>query len=1219
MDKVEVKPFSQILGQAPTEGPKPFSSLLNKSPRNFSSLLSTAPQKEDPITLWERKQKEYEGKDFNRETILNDPELMSLVETNLSSRYKDRNMIYQGATAAAGGATAFGWEKMSQEEKLDTFLNYQRSFAGGQSVTTLNEIGYATNADDETKAKLAIGYELFDRIDNAIVGSGTWSNALDATVDYSRALIWDPTTLLGLGVGRAFSAAGSKGAATALRLGAKTAYKTALEAAKKEGLSSALATQAAREAGDAVMKQGFKAIGVDTTKEAAEAAARQVIIRNNMGRGMTKEAAEVAANKALASVATRGKLDIAKAALYKELGATTAVDTIASVGMDIAYQNTLLITGAQEEYSIPQTFVAAVGGMVAPSIIAARTAAGKSKLFSIDKVLSDDYVGKDYNAIMELMKSKTDLSALNGAMQTSVQAFLDNIDKGLTWTAAKGVARKAMDAEGKELTVSRARNDFFLKFIQGYVTEGGELVDGYAVALNKAGVKFVKRDRDDTHTHFFADAIEWMDPNLLKRYVDGYEAKTGVKLGIGNTPEEVANSLRLQVSDGATATRLGRVISDIIERADDSVARKKFLEEKGPAYGSWLLSVWKRLVTAHPATTGANVKGYTQIALLNSVSDLVQGTLEFSVGTFQKSVGNTQAGADLLRKGKGTLVSLARRGKSILDWNTTLEEAEALLDALGTDTKEKLFKHGIGEGATSQGALPDFRIPENKATKAVERFVGGTQSAALTQVQDEVTKLISFYQAYERQLERTYGKSYVEFMSQPDKYAQMASEEFQTEVVSKALDRALRETSSKAWIDKRGSSPALQVAHIVENISNSPFFGYAVPFGRFFNTSVALLGDFSMVNWGRHLVKKGLGKEREASEDDSWELFSKGMVGIVGVAALATTTGLEKLENGLAWNQEKRADGSISDGTFDFPESFFRIAAQIAAHGVKDKEVPASLMEEAALVYGANTFRATQEGVQAVWGMIQEFGGGKIEEGVTSGASIITNWLAGIASGMTRPLDPINQTAGVISGDMSQPDRRQGSEFYNEATRYIDNIFNLPKEETRNSPTRGPVAKTDLGTPFSGVRSSGEPTPSERVMASIGLAPWQAVRWEGDPEVKNRLDKLVGPVINGYTEMMLRKHKDFFNLPLEDRQYYFNTEVKLPAEKKAKELLGLGDERDKNLQLMNQISGEGKAKVSRVLDKLGYESLQDILKEEGATSKLETILYYLKNYEALEF
>ena len=1208
---------------------------FRKAPEVTPGLLSRNPGEElpqastltDPLERFDQVMARYQGKPITKEVILADEELMGFVRENVRGRFKDRNLLVGAGTAAAGGAGAYGWEKMSDEDLFETWQEYHRSFAGGQTVTTANEIAYASTADDQQKALLGLGYKLFDSMDNAFTGSGTWSETFDATGDYMQAGLWDPATVLSLGVGKAFAFGGSKAASVALRAGAKTAFEASIKAQAKRGITGAIAQTAAREAADQVMKQGFKAIGTKTVLKTAEKESLQAAIRTNLAAGMTKEAAEVAARKALATVSTRGTLDLAKKEALRFGVASGAVDLVTSVGSDAANQSVKIMTGAQEDFSIPQSALAALGVLVTPALVAGTKAlaSGVSKVagknFSSYKALQQDYIGKDPTKIMDLMKSKIDLTQVNQTLQGGMDDFLKNLNNGVTWPQAKAQGKALLQGLGQKVEATPDFTDFMQRFMFGYTDTKNKTYNGYVYELARAGFRYVQRDREDTPTHFLADAVEWLDDAYVEKMLKGYEQASGTNLGVPYTAKGFAAKMRTSISLAGSTLRLPSVISKILKDADNptlaaEVLAREAKDAKGPAFGAWTLSVWKRMVTSHPATTGLNIKGWSGLSLMNTTSDLVQGMLEVGYGTFLKTKGDNQAATIMIRRGKGSLLGLARRGFNILDWNATMKEADAFLQ-YDKKTAEELFRQGTGEAGSPMASLGDFNIKPNVFTSGVESIVGGAQKATGVILQDEVTKKLSFMTALDRQIMREYGQSYGEFMSRPDKWAEMATEKFQGDVISRALDRTLRETASKSWQDKKGSNFALWGAKLIEQASNQQALGYAIPFGRFFNTATATLGDFSMVNAVRHAAKKARGAKIDAAQDEGVELLAKGVAGwstVMGFSYLA----IEKVEEGLAWNQERREDGSIEDLTYDFPESFWRIGAQFFAHVWKDREVPTDLYKELLSVYGAQTFRASQEGIETVMNIAEEVVAGNVAEGASSTLDVVVNFMGGIISGVTRPLDPLNTGAMMITGDYSQPDRRQGNVFYNEATRYIDKIFSLPTEEQRNIPTRGPNEKRDVGAMLGGVRSTSENTPSERMMGSIGRPSWKAVKWDGEPEVKNRLDGLLAPILNTYAELALAKHPEYFSYSLEDRQNIWKTLVEEPAKKKAQEQLGMSGGNDQLLELSRQIAGEGQGKVQKVLGKLGYPSVSEILREEGAKEKLETLLYMLKNYERLE-
>ena len=1222
--ETEVKSFKDFLQQAPS-GPIPFSSTLGQEEeeqptipmKSFKAEVTT--EMNFGVAL-----EKYKGTPLTKEVILADKDLMGMVRDNIQTRFKDRNLLQGAATAVAGGATVgYGWENMDDEALFETWQNYHRSFAGGQTVTTANELAYGMSADEATKAKLGLGYTLFDSMDNAFVGEGTWSETFDATRDYATAAIWDPSTVISLGVGKAFAAAGGKGAAIALREGAKAAFRGTLAAETKKGVATAVATQTARQVGETLMRQGFKTLGTGVARQKAEDVAFNQVVKANVKLGMTEQAAQAVATQVMSTVGIKGSLQLAKEEALRFGIAAAAVDGVVAVGTDVAFQITKLTTGAQDEYSIPQTAVAALGAIVAPGLYAAAKAAargiGKLGGFSSYKALRQDFMGKDPVAMLQSMKDKVDLTQVNTNLRSGMQGFLDNLENGLSWPDAKIAGKQTLANIGTVPTVNPSINDFMRRFIVGYVDNTGTTHNGYAQELARAGFQYVQRDKDDNITNFFGDAVQWIDPKIIARAVRGYEKAAKINLGIGYTPKTVSAAFKTAASEAGTNLRTSSLIANLLKKRDDPNAIASILksDREQASYGAWMLSVWKRMVTSHPATTGANIKGYGGVALMNTTSDLVQGALEFGVGTYRGITGDLAGATEMIRKGKGSLLSAARRGYNVLDWDATLKEAEEFL-SFNADAREQLFRQGTGEAGSPQATLKDFKIPDKGIPRGVEKVVGTAQQVTGVVLQDEITKKLSFMGALERQIYRTYGETYETFMSRADKWVEMGTEKFQTEVIARAIDRTARETASKTWGDKKGNTISLQLAKAIEGISNDQLGGYAVPFGRFFNTATATLGDFSMLNAIRHHHKLSRGKLVDASQDEGMELFAKGVAGISTVLATVPYA-VEKIENGLAWNQERREDGSVADLTYDFPESFWRMAAQVAAHAWKDRAIPADLMENMLVTYGAGTFRASLDGIQEAKSFLTELASGDLPAAGTTLFDIIGNFMGGIASGMTRPLDPINTAVMTVTGDFAQPDRRQGNVIYNEATRYIDRIFGLDPEEQRNSPLRGPLEKNDLGVMLGGTRSNPENLPAERVMNSIGMSSWKAVKVDGPPELKNRVDGILFPIINTYAEIMLSKHPDFFDLPLDERQNLFATQVQGPAKKKALEELKTGGEDDQLLELTRAISEQGKGKVNKVLNELGYPSLQDILAEEGAREKLETMLYYLKHYEELKF
>ena len=1178
-----------------------------------SSAFPALPETPMPANNAESVLSRYEGKGLTRADILNDDDLMALVEKNLNFRYKDGTLVDPEA------------DKRTKEEKVDTWLNYHRALTAGNSVSLASEIGYAARADEESLAALGEGYTLFDKLDNSLIGDGTWSDTADAVGDYLYYSVVDPVTVVSLGVGKVFAQAGTKGATMALRTGAKTVFDATLKQGVKSGLTQQAAQAAAEAAAKKTLQQGFGSIGTTTLRQAVSTTALKELTEANIKAGMTSQAAAQAARAVVAKTTADGTLALAKKEAARFAVGSYGVDMIASVGADVAYQQTRLITGVQEDYSIPQTAVAALGALMTPAVAAGAKAVGRGVKKVLPKVMpefntiSSAFRGRDPVQSMDLMKSLVDLNKVNATFRGSAKNFLDNIENSTDWLKSMKRIEDAGQLKGTQTV-----KEFYKYLTLGYVDKSGTTVNGYTYELANAGLYYVPRGKDDNETNFIADAIAWMEPQVFETLAKGFEKSTGQKMLLSSyDPKVAADEIRQAVRVGAQSLNVSSQNARILKTKDNlsTVQKALGINAKDPdktAYGQWVLSTWKRVVTSHPATTAANLKGWVGLSLMNSTSDLIQGTLEYGAGTFLRAAGKADAGKLLQQQGRGSLLGLARRGGAILNHDATLKEGMEFLEQMPTVRNElnKTLTGDVGMSATGT-ALKDFNIPENMATRGVEKYVDVAQKVTGAILQDQITKTFSFMAALDRQILRTYGQTYDDFMAQPDAWVKMASPDFQNEVLARALDRTQRETASKSWTDKKGSNFPLLVAKFFEKVSNDSRAGYLLPFGRFLNTSVATIGDFSMFNAVHHVMKRQGGANVDANQDEFAELVAKGLAGW-GIVASMSISAQDKIDEGLAWNQERRMDGSIEDITYDFPESYLRIAAQVLGHRNRDQDVPEALKAELADVYIMNSFRASQEGLQAVKELVSTAVDGEASELYGLVGDSVKGFIANLTSGLTRPLDVPNQLIGVATGEQAPKDRRQGDVFALEALRYVDNIVPMRDAEQRYSPTKGGDVGADLGKTLFGSRSTGENVTVEELLNSIGMASWKAMKWEGEPMVKNRMDALSAPILNSYANNLLKKHPNFFDLRLEQRELLVTRDVIEPAKEAVRRMIRTGAGTDSSLSLLEQLGKKPQKDVKKVMDYLGQEgSISDIAKEEGGKEKLETLLYMIDNWDKI--
>lgn len=1122
----------------------------------------------------------YEGKSLTDEMILADPDLMAVVDRGLEARFGERSAIDDASAGILGGATG-RFKGKSAEERLEIWNNWQRSLAAGQSVTTLNEVSFVHGASEEARSDIGETYMLFDQKGNIFTGTETWGETFDGVFDYVRAAVWDPVTLASFGVGKAMASGGTKAASLALRATAQQAFLQTL----KQGGTRAAARQAAKEA----TRMGFASLGAKTV------------------------------------------------AKY------SAVDFAANVGTDILYQDLRMDVGAQEEYSLAQTGVAALGTLAIPSLIAAtkgvdalavgarqasaQLPAGERNLFEAYVDVQRKFGNLGPDAIQNAVKQRVDLSRVNSSLQQTFQDFNNNLQNFVPWTQAKVDAGKVLNQSGIAQTAGENQNLFWKSFLFGDTTGTQR---GFAQELADAGFVYVPRGKDDTITNFVADAMAWLDDATVTKLVSDFESSVGKTFdGSLTTAEELSSAFKNRQSLFGSGLADSRQVQDLLGKGgtvkDLTQALSKQADEEHAEVGQYVLSVWKRLVTSHPSTVGLNIKGWAATTLMNTVSDVVLGGLKLGEASVYKLAGKTDAYNAAINAAKGSLLGGIKRGYNILSPTMTMEGAEGYL-MLKPELFEAIYKASSG-GVDGTNVLKHYNIdPANKAGALTEKGVTALQNLYGVRLQDEITKVLSFQSALEQGIMREYGQTYNEFMARPDAFVEMFTPRFKERVDAWALNRTLRETASKNWSAKQGRGLTLSIAKALESASRNPVGGYAIPFGSFMNTAFATLGDYSGINAVKHLTARGLDAARISrtnfnfAEEEGMELFAKGVVGWGAVTTYFLPDAMDKLEKGLTWNQDDRDDGSIEDLTYDFPESYFRIIAQAAAHIVRDGEVPTALKEEMFVVLGGQPFRQLDSASQELFNLTKNVLGGEIDEATRNSLTVLAGLGSRIASGFTRPLDPVNQTAILMSDDYTQIDRKQASnKFLAESLRYVDQLFGGFEAPAQATPTRGyDMERPDTGRLLGGVRSTPSPNSIERMLASVGKAPWQAVQWDGDDQVKNSMDGIIGPLLNAEAQRVLAETPDFFDMPLASREKRLQELVDRSKVLAEKILEYSFSSEDTVVKLKKDLASIRQTDVKRAMDYLGFEGDPlSLAKEEGGLEKLEMLIFFSKNYNEL--
>lgn len=1164
--------------------------------------LVNSPRISEILSLYQEVKNDYTETDedgnevfkLNREDFFNDERVTRLMDEVMTARYGSGEYGVVGTAASwgatlTGAATARGWMGETPEQRFETFQNYQRKLAGGHSVTTANEIALLATLSDEDKAVIGIGYELFDATPGIFSEDTEWSETFDGLWDYGRAAIIDPVTVMSLGVGKALGSGSTKAAS----IGIQQAGRLALDQAIQSGLSRTAARQVAVEAMGQVAQAGA-----------------QTTIR-------------------------RAATDIVR---------YSALDLAANIGTDIAYQSARMQTGVQEEYSIAQTGFSALGTLAIPAVVGAvrglraayKTGAGVAPIENLDTKFA--FLGD--TAVREETLGRVNWDQVSSWLTDSFANVKDSLSRSPEWSKAIETARRSTEATD----LTSGDNLFFKLLLTGDESLG---IKSVPQAMSEAGFRFIRQHADDNVTNYISDAIRLLPENTVRMMVDNFQeaADTTLNLITKDTltgevlslPESLARTISKRSSDlgtnqaymsiaastlrssGNTQVKLGDVaVGDYLDAISNNfmpkVAAERVERTLPFRIAEFSQAQIKRLMTSHLATTASNIRGWGALYGMQTLADAIHGTLLLGKGFFTGGPNGTA-----YREGAGLLRGVVQRGYNILDPNATSDAAAQLYNVM-PEVGDVLNAVLSGDSGVTD-AITRFGLdPTNKIVNGAERVTDFLQGITGVKLQHEVTTNISFMSALQTNVLREYGQNYAEFLSTrkgQEALVEMYSERFINNVITPSVHQAQRETASLSF-GAMGQANRLSLrpfAKAIEEISNTPGIGLMIPFGRFFNNTMATLGDYSGLNLGVHIANRAFNKipgvniAIHKGEEEGLELLAKAIVGVTGALTFSYAAE-DNIKLGFSWSQTPSDSGKVLDNTYDWPESAFRIVGYMLAHKRMDGEVPDELQKEAATILVGQTFRQLDDSGKVFYSMIESLLGGDFEQGGSLMLDSAMQTIGRTVSSATRFLDPVNQMAIYATGQNRAPDRRQGYSFFNEAIRNVDGIFGLRGDmPERNTPTRVSTPPLDLGKQL-GVRTGQQPTAIERMMASVGRPSWTAARFSGPPEVTNRLTEFFSNFVNVEAERIIADNPDFFDpekTRLPQRQRLVEQALKSARDSSVEFLRNMTlQSEDRRLAVLYDINTKlSKRDLELTLRTLGFDD--DLVGIIGQPNDLETL------------
>lgn len=1086
-------------------------------------------------------------------------------------------------------------EEEDREKIVDQFLNNRRGVAGGNSVRAVAEYSFLNEISDDEDAMARAGkaYSIYENMEG-IAGDTTLGEKASIVGDFVRSAVLDPTNLIGLGIGKVITSSGFKAGSMGATIMAKKAYQ------KK--MAQAVGKSAAEK--DLIQKEATKfATRVFNVKRGAA----QKIVQENIKK-------REVLNRAVRNNITK---KITNKESLKEIAAVGTFEGAVAASTDYLYQDGLMRTKVQEEYNTYQTGLSAVAGLAFMGTLAAGSAAyrGVSDLVRPGQTIKTTTEGAKL----------TDLSA-------SIEKYVDELETKGSAANLPPVGNWMKDTvRGKELTDQDT--EFFITMLLGNDELG---LKGLGEIMMDQGYAWSRRNPDDTISNYIGDIIKQSDPQDAKKFLDDFSNATGISMNEGKqlNIEGFANTFKRKMRDsmrvGNAASQLARkmgkkesevnfndyaeyILSGSVASPDPVVtsgvkglANKagRFIEKDLPDFQNNLI----RLLVANLSTTALNVGGYAASTTLTSASDITRAAL-LGGRAGVALVYDPKKSKELGLSASSILQNQYQKLRNTLDVNTTYDRFLQYTQMRPEATKElsRVLPGGVedikklSEGFDAERSLFSLRT---------EQAVDAIQKVHLVQAQDSYTKSIEFVTQLDSALRRSkddggFGMSWNEFFSRSDHHKLMRSEQF-IKLEAKAVDETLKSVFSKSY---KGKGPIGEVAAVIEDARNIPGIGLLVPFGRFFNNTVAFVAENTAV---LPVLSKAVGKESNRSMG---EILSRGAVTASLVSYLSLRES-EFIEKGLSWSEEIDPEtGAVIDEKYEFPYGVYKAAARVVAHHSRGEKIPAELTAQIGDQFIGQLTRQLGEAGSGIEGLITAL---VSSEGPSLGTSLadIGRAVTGqIVSAGTRFVDPVNQVTGLLRKDEFQvPDRKQGNKLFNESFRYMDQVIGAVSEDVapeKFSPVEGRLRGQETKV-FSTTRET-RLTSTERMLNAISKPTYLVGSYTDAAAADNRFNQIFDEVSNSLAKKLLST-QSWKKGNLDQRRIQVQNVLE-QAKKITFSYMNTVASRsdDEDLLTMLKIESYPKRKVRTVLEELGIEEkISDLGSEE-----LNTVFDALKMYDEL--
>lgn len=966
------------------------------------------------------------------------------------------------------------YKTASDEETYDAFMSHMR-WMNTNEVSTAKTALHVYAADDKTKMAYGEAFKVYDRVGSLFSNGGSWGDKAGAVKDYGQAIITSPSTWAGFMLGRAVSRVGSR--------------------LTMEGVDKAIIA-------------------------ASEVAAKEVAKKGGT------QAAAMAAKREVANAAVKVST---KVATITALGVEAPLASL----QDMLYQDVMMETGAQEEFSYMQNAVSTIlgGSGAITSLLAHKTLKGTSGLADAGEKIE---AGK---------KARSEKAAKNVA--EDVRKSVSRVSKD--W--AKLVE------EGRGLDDNKPLRDAVVGWFTDYKSDTGfgRILQKHGVVIEATDDKTFSKgltefamSLDDESREALTEAFQPLGitfPQVVQKFAAIMNEAGYQKQSVSSLSKFMSNYQGITISNRTAAQGVAEEVANIYPstKVGDEVVPNKApvtKEEEAQTLG-YIQSVWKRLIVSHPGTTVLNVKGAGLALSGRGLAEAVQMSALFGAAGVKTLMGSSTAGKTL-GQANAFLKNLGYTTRMMVDPFTTVEAFHKLLEQAPKKHQREVAQQFF-QGADNRGAAAFGLNAEGFAVKNTEKLIGWAQNFSFVNAQDVMIKSFSGMKELDKQVRLEHGVGISELINTG------RSHEVSDTAWEHAVKALQEDTFSK---DFRGRKDGLwKLADISQQVSSMPGIGFLYPFGQFVNSVIDFgirYSPLSLIPYSGKIWPKGL---------DLGTQVSQAMVGTTMIATMALREA-EKEKEGLQWNEERDDTGSVYKVDNLFPWGLYNLMGRMA-HGWSKGE---GQNPDLWLALGQQLSFPAALGDLGSPQIVKDIGSylndpATTEDDKSAFMSVIgyaMESVSGVAAGFTRPVDPINDFVGAYAdaqGLVSDVniDRKQAEgldKSIQNFSRYTNTFFSLligEEDETgrklygapKHSATQaGAVRTEDVGSSIFGTQYIQRRTPIDKLLGMVNKAPFKAESFtSGNPQYDDFMNQHIQPILEREATNLLNNEM-FKGLPM---------------------------------------------------------------------------------------